>query len=252
MTDTFSRNVWLSVGLHVALAALILVRAITLPSENIQVRDAIRVEVVDLPAKSAEVKIPDKPVAPKAAPTPPPPAPAEPVPPPPPKAVVTPPKPAVPKFVPKPKKETAKAQAHLQSEAMNKLKALERMDQFKKDIARENAPAPIRGNQVSAGNALSGIERLDYDKYFDQIRTQVFSHWSLPTWMADANFKAVITVVIDEHGAVVKKIVRQSSGNDIFDNRALESIDASSPFPEPPARLRGVLSTSGLNFNFPQ
>jgi colicin import membrane protein len=231
--------------LHLSVVMLIFLRAITMPTENFAIRDAIRVDVVDLPDKIAQLPAPQAtpPTPPKAAEPKPQPKPAEPV--------KAPPKPNAPAVDLRAKKDLSKAQR----EAMNRLKAMEALEKIKGEVSKEKAPKPqpvVKGNAVSAGNALSGLEKIDYDQYWDQIKSKVFTNWSIPSWMADAQLKATVNVQIDEHGFVTKKTIRHSSGNEIFDNRCIQAVEASSPFAPPPERLRGMLSTSGINFNFPQ
>src|SRR4051812_8840610 len=53
--DPFIRNVMISGVGHVAVALLIFFRAISMPSEHIEIRNAIRVDVVGLPQKLQEL-----------------------------------------------------------------------------------------------------------------------------------------------------------------------------------------------------
>src|SRR5438105_5892715 len=67
--DNFSRNVMISGLGHVGIVLLIFLRAVTMPSEHVEIRNAIRVDVVGLPQKMET--LPEKAeVAPKPAPAP--------------------------------------------------------------------------------------------------------------------------------------------------------------------------------------
>ena len=256
MTDNFSRNLLLSGVGHALIVLLIFFRAVTAPQERIDIRNAIRVDVVGLPEKSAT--LPEKP-APHV------PAPPEP------KAAAPEPK-AAKESKPEPVTEKAKPTPTLnlqksvkpnteksQKNAIDKLKALEALERIKKEVGKvkqaEQRAKPqdvVRGNQIAAGNALSGLEKIEYDRYFDELEGKIRAQWSIPQWLADGDFRAQVLILVDERGYVTKKIFRKTSGNDIFDSKVLEAIDASSPLPVPPARLKGVLSTSGIVLNFPQ
>ncbi|MGZ3722737.1 MAG: TonB C-terminal domain-containing protein [Bdellovibrionales bacterium] len=243
--DNFSRNVMISGLGHVGIVMLIFLRAVTMPSEHVEIRNAIRVDVVGLPQKMET--LPEKvEVAPKPAPAP---------------ATKEMPKKAEPVPVKTKIKEVSVKKkevdfSKVQKESLRKLKQQEMLEKIQKEVGKENSAKPkatvVAGNKLANGNALEGIDRIDYDKYYDELKDKLHSSWSVPQWLADADFKAKVLVLIDERGYVVKKTMKVSSGNDIFDAKAMEAVDNSSPFPAPPARLRGLLSTNGIVFNFPQ
>jgi colicin import membrane protein len=238
MTDTFSRSIWVSLMGHGIVAMLLFLKAFVAPQEPIQIRNAIRVDMVGLPDKVVELPKPqDKPApAPPAAPVP-----AK-------KAESK--KTEAPKVdLKKKKKELAKSE----KQAMEKLKAMDAIEKMKKELSRSKTGAkPVKGNQLAKGNSLTGLERIEYDRYFDQLKSKVLEAWNLPQWLANQDLHASVRVLIDERGYIVKKTVERSSGNEVFDSKAMEAVEASSPLPEPPQRLRGILSTSGIIFSFPE
>lgn len=246
MNDRLSKFVWISMMSHGIVAMLIFLRAVFIPDQPIQVQNAVRVDIVALPEKQTQMPL-----------TPPSPPQAETAPPPKAKAVppAPPPEPDIPKM---PAKKNAKSAdlSKKEKEALNRLKTLEALEKIKHDVAKEKTPKaaslPIKGNQVSAGNSLTGTQKLDYDRYYQDLKAKVLSEWSIPQWLSDANYKASVQVLIDERGYVIKKMIRRSSGNEVFDTKAMEAIEASSPLPAPPETLRGVLSTIGVTFNFPE
>lgn len=256
MTDHFSRNLTISAVGHGVILALIFVRAVFMPSEPIEIRRAIRVDVVDLPMKMTEEQLKLSEPAPtpaeskpqiKETPKP------EPV-----KAEPAKPEPVKlnkPDAKIKPK-DTAKSQ----SDALAKLKAMAALDKIREDVKGEKKPPVkdakpaqvIKGNQVAAGNSLTGMDKIEYDKYFDDLEGKIRAQWSIPQWLADGNFKAQVQILIDERGFITKKVMRRSSGNDVFDSQVMTALDNSSPLPVPPARLQGMLSTNGIILNFPE
>jgi colicin import membrane protein len=246
MTERFSRDILYSVLGHGTLLLLIFFRAVLVPQEHLDVSNAIRVDVVGLPKKMQEQKLePPAPVAP--APEPPKPATL------PPKVAQEPAKPIAP-VMPK-KLDHSKTE----KQAIDKLKAMEAMESFKKETTATKIKPTIKmtatvvaGNRLAQGNSLTGLEKIEYDRYFDQIKTKIDGQWSIPQWLADADLKAQVLVVVDEHGFIVKKQFRKSSGNDIFDAKVMEALETSSPLPPPPERLKGLLSTSGIVLNFPR
>lgn len=244
---TFERNLMISGGAHFVLMLFIFVRAVFVPSEPIEIRRAIRVDVVDLPQKMTEQQL-----------APPAPEPAKVLP-----AKEEPKPKETPKSVeaPKPTKDIKKVDlSKKQNKALDKIKAMAAMDKIKNEVNEEkknekksDKPATqVRGNQVNAGNSLTGLDKIEFDRYFDDLHQKVLGNWSIPQWLADAPLKAQVQILVDEKGVIFKKTMVKASGNPIFDAKVMEALDASSPLPAPPVRLQGKLSTSGIILNFPE
>lgn len=244
--DPLKRNLLISAGLHAALVVAFAVKAAWIPSDELLIRNAIRVDVVGMPDKvktpvAAPAKAAPKPVPPKAE--------AKPQP----KAETKPPAvPAVKKDTTDPKKIESK-----QKEALKRLKAQQAIENMRREVAEKEAQAraaqaqTFKGNQVTQGDGLTGLEKIEFDRYFGSIETQIRSNWNLPGWLAQAELKAQALVLIDAAGQVIKRQVIKSSGNEVFDAQVLDAIDKSSPFPQPPDRLKNVLALKGIIFNFP-
>jgi len=242
--NSFNRNILISVFGHICVVLIIFFRAISMPDEPIQIRNAIRVDVVGLPQKNETLpeKVPEKP-SPAPAPKKMPAKAAEPV------------KPKAP-TVALDKKEKKKDLTKAEKRALEKLKAMEALEKIEAEVGKAKSTKPkataVAGNKVSEGNSLTGLEKIDYDRYFDSLESKVHAAWSIPQWLADGNFKASVQVQIDENGNIIHRVFKKTSGNDIFDAKVVEALDNSSPFPPPPARLRGAMANRGVIFNFPQ
>jgi colicin import membrane protein len=134
------------------------------------------------------------------------------------------------------------------------MQAIERMksEVTEREVSEKIAKAPtFKGNVVNQGDGLTGLERIEFDRYFATIENRIKANWQLPGWLAEAQLKAQAVVLIDAGGRVVRRQVIKSSGNEAFDSQVLDTIDRSSPFPEPPPRLKDVLALKGIIFNFP-
>lgn len=230
--DAFSRFVIYSLGAHIIVFSIFIMRAALVPSEPLEIRNAIRVDVIDLPDKITE----NAPAAP--APVP--------------KVEI---KKPVHETKPIEKKPEAvkKDAIALQKKALEKLKALDAIDKFKKETAEQAKPKPttFKGNVLNAGDSLTGLEKVQFDSYFSSLRTHLNQHWSIPQWLEQADLRAQALVVLDAEGFVVRKQILKSSGNDIFDGHVLDAIEKSSPFPAPPERLKGIMNMRGILLNFP-
>lgn len=246
-TERLSNELVISVIAHFVLAILFFVRAALFPSEVLDLKNAIRVDMVDLPDK-----LPQTAPEPVAAPAP---APVE--------TKIQPEQKVIEK--PKPenkvvlekkddKKKLAEKAKTDQKKALEKLKALSAIDRLKSEVQERNKPKPqtFKGNTLNEGDGLTGLERIEYDRYFSSLKSQVMKNWRLPGWLAQASLRAQAVVMINDEGRVLKREIVKSSGNDVFDAQVIESIDRSEPFLPPPDRLKSILSLKGIVFNFPE
>jgi colicin import membrane protein len=244
--DPLNRNLAVSLGLHAAVVLVLVIKAIWIPSEEIMLRNAIRVDVVAMPDKIAPpppMPEAEKPAAVK------------------PETVKQPPKAetAPPKVSTK-KKETAtdvKKAEETQKKAMDRLKAMQALERVKSEVTERKidekiAKAPTyKGNVVNQGDSLTGLDKIEFDRYLSGLENRIRANWQLPGWLSEAQLKAQVLVLIDASGQVLRRQVYRSSGNDVFDTHMLDAVDKSAPFPQPPSRLKDVLASKGIIFNFP-
>lgn len=242
MTADFNKSIAASVILHLCVGLLLLVRVILAPSLPMELQRAIRVDVVDLPDKMMEPPAP----APEPTKAPAAPEPEKVLP-----TKVEPKPPEKPAVALKPQKDLSRRQ----KDALADLKRQSALDKIKGEVAsqkaKENTDKVFKGNALSKGNSLTGLEGIAFNRYFDQMHSHLLQNWNLPQWLADANYKAQALVAIDENGHVIRKQLLKSSGNEVFDTNVLDAIDKSSPFPAPPDRIRGAVAR-GVIFNFPE
>jgi TonB family protein len=248
--DRLERSLMISLALHMGLASLLFLRAVFVPDALVEIRTAIRVDVVDLPEKMESPVETLPPIAkPESASS----------------APVRPQEPAQPlPKAPPPKAETPKLPSHkikkvdlakAQNKALKELRKREALDRIQEQLAKgraAEAKKQVKGNRVATGDSLTGLERLDFERYYAELRQKIRTNFTLPQWLADSGLKAQIQVLIDDQGQLIKKNILKSSGNEVFDAKAQEAIEASLPLPAPPQRLRSVLSTSGIVFGFPE
>lgn len=243
--DRFSVFIAYSVAVHFAVFGMVFIQANLFPSQPVEIQRAIRVDVVALP---------DIVRSPPPAPAPPAPKVNIPKPTPKPQPKPEPPKPKPkPKPTPKPEpRPDPRQRQETQRQALERMAAMQAIDNLRQE--ERGRPAEddlVRGNIINEGNSLTGLDRIEFERYFGEIESQLRQNWNLPRWLADANLRASALVAIDERGFVVRKEIMRSSGNEVFDSHVVNAIDLSSPFPAPPARLRSMLRSGGIVFNFP-
>ncbi|MEM7647063.1 MAG: TonB C-terminal domain-containing protein [Pseudomonadota bacterium] len=246
--DSFSRFVAISVAFHVAVLVLLTVKVLFFPSQAPEHKSAVRIDVVALPEKQVE-----KPKIAKKAPmveTP------KPMPMPMPKPMVAKaPKPMPkPKPKPKPKKKTVhlekkkKETKEEQNSAIARLKALQKL----KDNESKPIPKEKKGNSISKGNALTGLEKLHHESYLDDLDQHIRSYWNLPEWLANGNFKAKVLLKINRNGGIQEKLFVLKSGNELFDSQVVSTLEKANPFPAPPSNLVDFFATKGVEIRFPE
>ncbi len=256
--DDLLKGLQVSLGLHVALVAVFTVRAAFFTPEKIDYSAAVRVDLVGLPDKIQEQQLPPKQEdAPKPAPK------AE-------------PKEAKAATTEKPVKASPKKDAdtvnlnkekNKQKEALEKLKAMAAIEKMKEEAAdkqkeskakmagvgdTKSSASKIKGNILSPGTALKGLDKLQHDSYLSTLDHQIKQNWFLPEWLAKKPLRAQIRLKIDEKGQILSREVVLSSGNPNYDEQALEAIDKAAPFAAPPEKFVSIVAVSGLVIGFPE
>lgn len=140
-----------------------------------------------------------------------------------------------------------------QSSAIEKLKALQAIEDLKKTVQEKSqkASAPIKGNVLSPGTSIRGLARGEYDSYIGSIDSHIKQNWLLPEWLAKAGHRARILVKFDERGTVLERKMVLSSGHAAYDEAAMKAVELASPFPAPPEKFVRIMAEDGIIFQFP-
>ena len=242
----------ISLSLHLTLFLVFAVKIVLFPTERLEHIRAVRVDFVALPDKDPQIGPPgeEKPAPEK---------PAEPV-----KEEKPTPKPEV-KVAEKPaEKLTEKAKKtpekpdsktnlkDQQSAALQRLSALSRIKKNKAADASKPEGVTVKGNRVSEGNSLTGVEKIEYNRYLSDLDMHIKKNWHLPEWLTDKKLTAAIFLRFDEKGQILEKKLVRSSGNKDFDNEALQAVVSSVPFPAPPENLISYFQSQGIELRFPE
>jgi colicin import membrane protein len=256
-----SNEITISVVIHVAVFLFFTLRAVFFPSEASIFESAIRVDMVDMPdkitaqanAQTAEVK-----PEPKA---------AEP-PPPEPKA------PALPMKEPEATKPVVKESTkepdaiklqkestvpkETQKQALAKLKQMDAFEKLQKKIDDDKKQQALKaasqmaakGNILSPGSELRGIDQLQSENYRGLVQKHMKQNWEVPHYIKKSNLITEVLVKFDSQGNILTKEVVKSSGNSNYDEAVLAAITKSSPVPAPPGRFSAIASIEGFTFVF--
>jgi TonB family protein len=113
----------------------------------------------------------------------------------------------------------------------------------------------ISGNKISKGNSLTGTAGVAdegaFAQYVSAIPFRVKNFWRLPSYLLGRNLKCRIRIYINSSGELIRSNVFESSGVDEFDQRALEAVQAASPFPAPEESFSGRLVRGEIALGFP-
>ncbi len=238
----------ISLALHLSLFLVMAVKIVLFPTERVEHIRAVRVDFVALPdvdpqlgPPGEEKPAPEKPAEPVKE--------AKPEPKPPVKVADKPAEKPSEKPTDKPKKSDLRDQ---QSAALQRLSALSRIKKSKAVDASKPEGVSVKGNSVSEGNSLTGVEKIEYNRYLSDLDLHIKKNWHLPEWLTDKNLTAAIFLRFDENGQILEKKLIRSSGNKDFDNEALQAIVNSVPFPIPPENLISYFKSQGIELRFPE
>ena len=155
----------------------------------------------------------------------------------------------------KPKKpEKLDKRAERLQNVLKKFQAVENDtdDAHESELEKRILTKPIKGNQLSEGNSLSGDAREGGQAgYPEQIKVSMRMHWNLPIWLKRQMHSAQVRIQIDSSGRIVSTQFVKSSGNASFDEYVTRTLEACQPLPRPPEELTGTLLTRGILVGFP-
>jgi TonB family protein len=113
----------------------------------------------------------------------------------------------------------------------------------------------LAGNKVSQGTAITGKggdnESGPFIDYLSQLPEQVRVYWKLPSYLMNKNLKARVRVYVGSSGQLLRAEIFESSGSPEYDQRAIEAIKASAPFPVPEQGIQSRLSRGDVVLGFP-
>lgn len=114
----------------------------------------------------------------------------------------------------------------------------------------------LEGNKISKGSSLTGVisdEQLsgEFSEYALKLPQLIRPFWKLPTYLIEQELKCRVRIFIDSSGKLTKSVIYESSGNNIYDSKALEATKLASPFPPPPESIVLKLSRGDVILGFP-
>jgi TonB family protein len=246
----------LSLVVHISAVLLYSLKLSYFPDESLLYESAIRVDLVALPDKLSSVPPPPIEAAKEEVKEPPQEAKAIPEPAAKPKEVK--PEPVLPKeptVVLEKQKDKKKTSIESAIDKLKKDVAIERVKGMlnKEKTEEKKTPSVVyKGNILSPGTELSGVNKMDHQDYHALLDRHVKAYWSLPEWVAKTNLKAQVRIYLNENGLLVDAKIAKSSGQASYDESVMESVKKASPYPAPPTKFRDIVEVDGILLGFPE
>lgn len=255
MEKKFSQGIFISVIVHVLIVSTFFIEFTFFSKPPIDLSQAIRVDMVGLPDKVTSNQLPAKVqniLKEKE----------------PPKPVVETPKeePTKPEKKVLPPKQQVKVDTEAinlkkvkatQKSALEKLKAQSAIEKLKQEMQNEEArkaavAAVVKGRVISAGTALTGLDKVQADDYLQTLDSHIKQYWTLPQWLINKPYKARVLVKFDSSGKIISKHIVQSSGVQAYDDYCLQSVADAEPFPKFAEKFSEKYKTDGVLIGFPE
>ena len=147
----------------------------------------------------------------------------------------------------RPQKKKKKEQKAL-SLKKNPVKKREK-EKDNKDVKEQRTV--FKGNILAEGQGLEGLNRLSMERYYEEVGEAVREHFVTPQWLDSEGLKAQIEVSLDDRGRIVTQSFVKRSGNELFDNQALEAVKKAQPLPKPPDRIKKLFYKINFVLKFP-
>lgn len=115
---------------------------------------------------------------------------------------------------------------------------------------RDQLRATSSRNAATSGNAggASTMGVLE-QQYYATIAGHVKQYWQPPdvkSW--DPNLLAIVSITIAANGQIVNQTIEKESGDKLFDQFVLKTLEAANPLPAPPPALQKQRIEIGLRF----
>lgn len=112
----------------------------------------------------------------------------------------------------------------------------------------------LAGNKLSKGSSTVGSGAgavTAFQGYVQQLTEQVKQNWKLPSYLLNKDLRCRIRVYLGSNGSLLRTEVYESSGDPEYDNKAIEAIKSSAPFPNLSSEIRARGSKGDVLLGFP-
>lgn len=149
------------------------------------------------------------------------------------------------------KKEKAKKREDQQSRVEKRIAAIREQIKNRRASGHGGKASGPRQPGAVGDKATQGASAEAVAQWFEEVRTQVNSHWSV--FQDNRSIRGITTigVKIADTGRLLDATVDKSSGDPMLDRSALRAVFQAAPFPRIPAQLQEkIKKAGGLAFRF--
>ena len=111
-----------------------------------------------------------------------------------------------------------------------------------------------KGHNLTDGGTLSKEEELRkvFENYAEQLRSSVKSYWKLPEYLKeDSNLRCRVQIFLSSEGELLNIDIYESSGNEEYDKRAIQTVKNAAPFPPAKKDIAERILSGDLILGFP-
>ena len=113
----------------------------------------------------------------------------------------------------------------------------------------------LAGNKISQGNAPVGEVKTDhsdiFERYLIRIPDIIRKKWMLPSFLINKKFKCRIQIFLAGSGKILEIKILQSSGNKIYDLKAVEAVKKTKFLPALPKEIANRGLSGDIILGFP-
>ncbi len=141
----------------------------------------------------------------------------------------------------------------LMKNALNKLSAQAALEKLAAEESQANKSNKkpvgnaVTGAEITKGNSLTGVVKLDYDDYGGRLKNWIEARWKLPLFMAQKRWCSKLRLRIGANGESLATELIKSSGKKDFDETVMEIIADAAPYERPPAHLVNAVAQLGVD-----
>ena len=143
------------------------------------------------------------------------------------------------------KKEKAKERENQQSRLDRRIAAIREQIEKRRASGQGGKASGPRQPGVVGDKATQGANAEAIARWFEDVRKQVNSHWSVFQDNRSVRGITTIGVKIADTGRLLDATVDKSSGDPMLDRSALRAVFQAAPFPRVPAQLQEEIKKAG-------
>lgn len=113
----------------------------------------------------------------------------------------------------------------------------------------------LQGNKLSRGTLMygdsNGKEMTEFQVYLGRLPQIIRPHWKLPSFLLDKKLRCRVRIWLAPSGELIRAEIYQTSGDDEYDQRAVEAVRIASPYPQISKEYAQMAQNGEILLGFP-